>query len=72
MQPNICIPAVLVGTYDLNSDTQLSVTSTVAGGHRGQRNAKLAGFIFSHTFQLLRMKFYVTVKEFELNILILL
>ena len=37
---------------------------TVHGGHK----VKPLGFIFSHTFQLIRMKFSIVLKHFKLNI----
>ena len=39
---------------------------------QGQYWAKSVGFIFLHTFQLNGMKFGLVMKEFQLNILILL
>ena len=40
-------------------------------GSQGQRKANSVGFIFLHTFQLMRMKFDVVQKQFRLNVLIL-
>ena len=39
---------------------------------QGQRKAKLLGFIFSHTFQLIKMKCDTIMKQFKLNMSILL
>ena len=38
-------------------------------GSQGQRKIKPIGFIFSHTFHLIRMKFDVVIKQFKLNTL---
>ena len=44
----------------------------LAWGPQGQCKAKPLGFVFWHTFQLIRMKFDVVLKQFMLNILMLL
>ena len=41
-------------------------------GSQGHCRTKLLGFIFSHTFELIWMKFNVAFKQFKLKILILL
>ena len=41
----------------------------LAWGSQGQCKAKHNGFIFSHTFHLIRMKFIVVMKQFKLNVL---
>ena len=38
-------------------------------GSQGQHKAKHICFIFSHSFDLVRIKFDVTIKQFKLNIL---
>ena len=38
------------------------------GGSQGQRKAKPIGFIFSHAFLFIRVKFDVMMKQFKLNI----
>ena len=40
-------------------------------GLQGQRKAKPVGFIFSHTLQLVEIEFDVELKQFKLNILML-
>ena len=42
------------------------------GGPQGQFTAKPTDLIFSQTFHLIRMKFYVVMKHFKLRILRLL
>ena len=43
-----------------------------ARGTQGQRKAKPIGYIFLHTFQLIRLKFDLVMKQLKLNILRLL
>ena len=62
-----CLKARLTSTI-LYCFTDLDV----AWGSQAQRNAKLLGFIFSHTFHLIKMEFDVVMKQFKLNILRLL
>ena len=50
----------------------LSLTLTLAGGHRTSNKSKLLGFIFSHTFQLISIKFCMVLKQCKSNMLILL
>ena len=42
----------------------------VTWGSQGQRKAKPISFIFSHTFQLIRMKFDKVLEHLEVDILI--
>ena len=42
-----------------------------AGGLQSQHKVKPLGFIFSHTFQMIRIKFDKVLKQFQLSILIL-
>ena len=44
----------------------------VGWGSRGQSKAKHVNLIFLHTFQLIRMKFKLVLKQFMLNFLVLL
>ena len=55
------LPVPCICTIDFCHFIPLSPTLTVAGGHE---------VIFSHTFQLIRMKFDVAVKQTKLHILI--
>ena len=41
-------------------------------GSEGQQKAKHFGFIFSHTFHLIRVEFAVVLKKIKLNFLVLL
>ena len=68
-QPDLLIPAMLIGAIDFSHFIPLSQTLTLAWGHKVCK-AKPLGFIFSHTFQLIRIKFDVVLKQFKLNILI--
>ena len=43
----------------------------LASGSQGKHKANPLGFIFSHTFQLIRMKVSMVLKQFKLNTLIL-
>ena len=61
-----------IGTNDFNHFIPLSLTLIFTGESQGQHKAKPIGFIFSQTFQLIRMKFNVVLKQFKQNILILL
>ena len=49
-----------------------SVTLTLTWVHKVKGRAKPLGFIFSQTFQLIRNKFGMVLKQFRLSILILL
>ena len=44
----------------------------LAWGSQGQRKAKEIAFIFSHSYQLIRTTLSAMLKQFKLNILILL
>ena len=57
-------------TIDFYHFIPLSVTLTLNRGHRVSAKLKPVGFIFSLTFQQIRMKFNTVVKQVELNILI--
>ena len=65
--------AVLIGTTtDFYHSLPLSVSDLYLGlGSQGQRRVKLLGFIFSHTVQLMSVKFDTLLTQFKLNILIL-
>ena len=69
-QPNSFIPAMLICRIDFYHFIPLSLTLTFPGRHKGH-NAKPIGFIFLHTFQLIRIIFDMVLKLFKLNILIL-
>ena len=45
--------------------TPHSTTLTMACGSQGQRKAKPSGFIFSHTFQLIRINFVLAFEQFN-------
>ena len=47
----------------------LSLALTLLWGSYGQCEAKHIGFIFLHTFQLIKMEFDEMIKQFNLNIL---
>ena len=62
------IPAmliILIDTIDFSHFMPLSLTLTLAGGHKVSAKQNPHGFIFIHTCQLM-------LKKFKLNILILL
>ena len=42
------------------------MTFTLAGVSQDQHKVKPVGFIFSHTFQLIRMNFDLVLKKFKL------
>ena len=71
-QPNDFQPAMIIGTIDLYYFIPLSLTLTLARGHKISAKHKPHGFIFSHTFQLIRMKSDMVLKQFKLNSLTLL
>ena len=52
-QPDNFIPAIVKGTIDCYQFIPLSVTYTLAGGHKVSTKQN----IFSHTFQLMSMWF---------------
>ena len=54
LQPNSSIPLLLIDTVD--SFIPLSVTFTLAGDQEVSRKQNILGFLFSHTFQRIRMK----------------
>ena len=62
------IAVMLIGTIDCYHFIPLSMTMTLAGDHKSAQSKTLA-FIFSNTFQAIKMKFYLEVKQFKLNIL---
>ena len=51
--------------YRLHWLLPLSTDLDLAWGSQGQCKAKPIGFIFSHTFQLIKMKFDVVMKQFK-------
>ena len=53
----IFIPAVILGITDFCHFMLLSLTLTFARGHEVSVKQNLLAFFFSHTFQLIRMKF---------------
>ena len=59
IQSNFSIPAVVIGMIDFCHFIPLSLTLTLPGGHKHSTKQRLFGFIFSHTFDLIRMKFDV-------------
>ena len=68
--PTIFIPARLVGTIDLYHLIPLTMTVNLAGVTRSEQSL-LAPIHFWHTFQVVRMKFGMVLKQFKLNILML-
>ena len=70
-QPMFFIPAIHIGTIDFYH----FISTFTDLGHccrsQGQCKAKPLGFIFSHTFQLIRRKFDILLKQFKLKILML-
>ena len=61
---------MLIGTIDFYHFIPLSLILRL--GSQGQRKTKLLGLNFLHVFQLIRTKFDMVLKQFNLNILILL
>ena len=56
------------------TSTIFNITFTdldIAWGSLGQLKAKPIGLVFSHTSQLIRMKFDAVMKQFRLNVLTL-
>ena len=72
VQPKFYIAAMLLGTIWLLPFCTTFTDLDIAWGSQGQHKAKPAGFIFSQTFPLIRMKFDMMMKQFKLNILRLL
>ena len=68
-QPNPCIQAMRVGTITFYNFVPLSMTLTLAEGHKLSAKQNVL-VIFSDTFQLTRMKFDPVLKYVKLNILI--
>ena len=66
--PNFFVHAMLIGTIDFYHFIPCPLTLTLPGIHKISTKQSI-GFIFSHTFQLIRMKFDVVMKQFMLNIL---
>ena len=68
-------PALLSGSIDFYHFIPLSLILRIGGGggggggSQGQCKAKPIGFIFSHTFHMIRMKFDVVMMQFMLNIM---
>ena len=69
-QPVSFIPAMLISTIGLYHCALLSVTMTLAEGHKVYR--KPVGFIFSPASQLILITLDMVLKYFKLNILMLL
>ena len=65
-------PAMHIGSIDFNHFVPLSLTLTFPGGHKVSGKQKHLVFIFMQSFQLIRMKFDIALKQFKLNILMLL
>ena len=63
---------MLLGTTDFYHFIPRSLTSTLRMGSQSQRKVKPPAFVFSHTFQLIRMKLYLVLKQVKLNIVIIL
>ena len=61
IQPNVFIPAIPIGTVDFYQFIPLSLILTLNGGHKDQRKETPLGFIFSHTFHLIRINFDVVM-----------
>ena len=61
-----------IGTIDFYHFYTTLTDFDLAWGSQGRRKAKYFGLIFSHTFQLIRMKFDIVLKQFKLNMLVLL
>ena len=49
----------------------MSLLRILTLGSQGQRKPKSVGFIFSHTLQMIRMKFDMVLKQIKLDIFIL-
>ena len=71
MYPGLFIPAMLIGTINFYHFIPLSLTLPFAGDHKVSTKQNLLASIFSHIFQLTKMKFDMVLKQFKLNILIL-
>ena len=69
--PNSFTP-MLIGTTDLLHYIPLSMTFTSVGGYKFTAKQNLSGFIFLHSCQLIEVRFGVVVKQFKLNIMMLL
>ena len=54
-------------SYQLHFFIPLSVTLTFAGCHKVSTKAEPVGFLFLHTFQLIRMKLDVVLKHYKLS-----
>ena len=69
--PNFFIRAMLLGTIDFCHFIPLLLTLNLPWFTKSAQS-KPIGFIFSHTFHLMRMKFDMAMKQFKLSILRLL
>ena len=68
VHPDFVIPAMLIGTFDFYYFIPLSLTLTLYEGRKVSTKQNLfIGYIFSHTFHLIRLKFDVVMKQFKLN-----
>ena len=72
VQSNFFMPTMLIGAFDFYHIILLSLTLPLPGVIRSAQSKTPVGFIFFHTFHLMRMKFGVAKKQFKLNILQLL
>ena len=66
------ISAMIIGTIDFHHLIPLSMTLAFLGGHKVSSKQNRLAFIFSHAFQLIRMKFDMVLKQLQLYIPILL
>ena len=64
---HVFIPAILIGATVFCHFIPLLQIMTLPGGHMVSAKQNLFGFIFSHTFHLITMKFHVVMKQFKLN-----
>ena len=60
------IPAMLTGTIDVIMVYTTFTEIDPAWGSQGKRTSRPLDFIFSHNFQLIRMKFNMVSKQFKL------
>ena len=71
-KPNLFIPVILTGSIDLYHYYAALSGCGLSWESIGQYKAKPMGFIFSLTFQLIRMELDSVMKQFKLNMLMLL
>ena len=64
VEPNFIIPAMFIGTIDFYHFIPFSLTLTLSGYDRVcAKKTPAIGFIFSHTFHLIRMKYDLVMKH---------